>query len=628
MKQRSLPGYARRTLVIVSVLATLVIARAQTPPSEEKAEPEVLEPIVSTATRTPAAPKTIGTAVDYLSAEDLARRQISSLAQALGGAAGAPRFSNGAPGAATAIFMRGANSNQTLFLVDGMRINDPNTDYQVFLGGACVSACDNLEVAHGPQSTLYGGEAVGGVISLRSQRGRGEPTETLAVEAGSFGTVQAAVSGQGERGATAYNFSAQGGHTDNERPNNAFDSATATLRLDRTVSERLEVGGTVRWFYGDYDNPGDRHTNDPDNGERESNLIATSFAEVKVAEAWTSRVVLGGQDRRFVSENPSASGVTQVTLVKNRRGVLDWQNTFTGLERHRIIAGTTAEANRTRNTGFGDINEKQTLLAVFAQDEFALTDEINLTGGVRWDDYDTFGDATTGKIAGAWLVAQQRLKLRASHSTAFRSPSFLDLYGQSAFYVGNPNLRPEKARSWDAGFDYYLPEWNGKLSTTWFETSYRDLITFDFSAFPGTVINVERAKTRGLEVSGQAVVAGGLDVRVAYTYLEAENETLGTRLLRRPRHAANADVWREFGRGFSLGIGVAFVSDREDVDAATFATIDAEDYAVARLYAAWEVNERLTLKARIENLFDEQYEEVNGFPAVGVGAYAGVAWKF
>jgi vitamin B12 transporter len=524
--------------------------------------------------------------------------------------------------------MRGANSNQTLFLVDGMRINDPNTDYQVFLGGACVSACDNLEVAHGPQSTLYGGEAVGGVISLRSQRGVGEPSEQVAIEAGSFGTVQGAVSAQGESGATAYNFSAQGGHTDNERSNNAFDSANVSLRLDRTVNERTAVGGTVRWFYGDYENPGDRHTNDPDNGERESNLIATAFAETKIAHALMSRVMIGGQDRRFVSENPRAAGPTQITLVKNRRAVLDWQNTFTGIERHRIIGGITAEANRTRNTGFGDINKKQTLLAVFAQDEFAVTDVIHVTGGFRWDDYDSFGEATTGKIAAAWLVAQERLKLRASYSTAFRSPSFLDLYGQSAFYVGNPALRPERARSWDAGFDYYLPEWSGKLSATWFETNYRDLITYDFGVFPGTVINVERAKTRGVEFAAQATAPVGLDVRVAYTYLEADNLTLGTRLLRRPRHSANADVWREFGGGFSLGAGVAFVSDRRDVDAATFATIDGEDYTVARVYAAWDVNERLTVKARIENLLDENYEEVNGFPAIGAGAYAGVTWKF
>jgi vitamin B12 transporter len=194
--------------------------------------------------------------------------------------------------------------------------------------------------------------------------------------------------------------------------------------------------------------------------------------------------------------------------------------------------------------------------------------------------------------------------------------------------VGNPKLRPEEAEGWDAGVDYYLPDERGTLSATWFETDYDDLIAFDFSASPGTVINIERAKTRGLELSAQTSWSDSVDVRFAYTYLEADNLTQGVRLLRRPRHSFNADVWRDFGSGVSVGTGIVHVADRRDVDAATFAAIDAEDYTVVRLYAAWEVNDRLTLKARVENLLDENYEEVNGFPAVGVGAYAGVGWKF
>ena len=615
----------RRVVLGIGALAALSLARGQT-------SAEVLEPIIVSATRTPSAPQTLGTAVDFISADELAREQISSFAQALGGAAGAPLFASGAPGAVTSLFLRGANSNQTLFLVDGMRLNDPNADYQVFLGGACVGACDNLEVAHGPQSTLYGGEAVGGVVSLRAQRGHGAPTESAAVEGGSFGTVQGALAAQGERGPWAYNFSTQGGHTDNERPNNSFDSATTSLRLDRTLTDRVAIGGTVRWFYGKYADPGDRYTNDPNNQETESNLLATAFADVKFADAWSAHVMLGGQDRRLVSDNPVPNppydSPAERTLVTNRRAVLDWQNTFTGFERHRITAGFTAEANHTRNTGFGDINRKQSLFAVFAQDEFAPTDRVFLTAGLRNDDYDTFGRATTGRVTAAWLVVPKTLKLRASYGTAFRSPSFLDLYGQSAYYVGNPNLNPERARGWDAGVDYYLPKKRGVVSATWFDTEFRDLITYDFTVFPSTVLNVERARTRGLEVSAQAGIAGVAQGRLSYTYLEARNLTEGTRLLRRPRHAFDASAWHEFGGGVSAGAGVMFAAGRQDVDAATFATIDAEDYTVVRLFAAWQVNARLALKARIENLFNEHYEPVNGYPALGFGAFGGAEWKF
>jgi vitamin B12 transporter len=421
-------------------------------------------------------------------------------------------------------------------------------------------------------------------------------------------------------------LSLQGGRTDNERANNGFDSTNAVLRLDRTISERVKVGGTARWFHGVYGSPGDRYTNDPDNEEREDNVLATGFAELKLSSSWNARVTLGGQDRRFVAESPRAAQATGVTVIKNRRGVFDGQSSFSGLERHRLTAGVTAEANRTRNTGFGAINEKQTLVAVFVQDEFSPRDDVYLTAGVRNDDFDTFGRATTGRGTVAWRVSNRALKLRASYGTAFRSHSFLDLYGQSEFYAGNPNLRPEHARGWDAGADYYLPNRHGTLSITWFEMKFTDLIvsTPNFRS----VENIQRARTHGLEMSAQATLPAALVVRGSYTFLEAENLTANVRLLRRPRHRLGADVWRDFGRGWSAGAGVAFNAQREDVDARTFRTIDAEDFTVVRLYGAWQASERLKFRARVENLLDERYEEVNGYPALGLGAYAGIECTF
>jgi vitamin B12 transporter len=609
-----------------ALAAVLAFALSSRGSAQLPVTPAQLAPFVTTATRTAAEPQSIGSAVDVISAADLARRQVNSLASALGSVAGAPLFASGASGATTSLFLRGANSNQTLFLVDGLRLNDPNTDYAVFLGGSCVSACDSLEIAHGPQSTLYGGEAVGGVISLRAQRGAGVPRGHVSVEAGSFGTVQGALTAQGERGVNAWNLSLQGGHTDNERVNNSFDSTNATLRVDRQLTERVAVGGTLRWFHGIYGDPGDRYTNDPDNESRESNLLATSFAHVTLSPQWNAHVLLGGQDRRFVSENPRPGREPQITVVKNRRGVLDAQTTYPGFERHRVTGGVTAEANHTRNTGFGDINKKQTLLAVFAQDEFSPRDDVFLTAGLRNDDFDTFGRATTGRGTAAWLVANRALKLRASVGTAFRSPSFLDLYGQSAFYAGNPSLRPERARGWDAGIDYYFANKRGTLAATWFETDFTNLIasTANFRS----VENIQRARTRGAEFSAHVTLPAAIELRTSYTYLEAENLTARTRLLRRPRHQFSADLWRDFGHGFNAGAGVAFNGQRADIDARTFRTIDGEDFTVVRVYGAWQVSARLALKARIENLLDERYEEVNGYPALGFAAFGGVEWKF
>jgi vitamin B12 transporter len=591
------------------------------------AAPQKIDDYVVTATRTPIAATAAGSAIDSLSAADLARRQITTLRGALGGVPGAPALASGAAGGSTSLFLRGANSNQTLFLVDGIRSNDPNTDYAVTLGGACVSACDSLEVAHGPQSTLYGGEAVGGVIALRAQRGAGSE-QRVSVEAGSFGTIQGAVSAQAGDERSAYSFSAAGGHTDNDRPNNSFDSATYVLRVDRRLSERVEIGATWRGFNGEYGSPGTRFTNDPDNTERESNQLATVFAVLTHSAALSSRAVLGGQHRRFVSENPRAGGPAQVTVVKNRRAVLDWQSTYAGLAQHRVTGGLTAEKNHTVNSGFGNIDRRQELLAFFVQDEFTPRENVFLTAGLRSDDHDTFGRATTGRATAAWLVADSRLKLRATYGTAFRAPSFLDLYGQSAFYVGNPNLKAEKARGWDAGVDYYFTENRGSVGVTWFDTRLTNLIVFDFASFPSTVRNVERARTRGVEVAAKYAPRAATELRFAYTYLEADNRSQNNRLLRRPRHSGSADVWHDFGRGWSAGAGVAFATQREDVHAATFGRIDAENYTVARLYAAWQATEKLTLKVRAENLLDEAYEEVHGYPQPGAGFFAAVEWKF
>lgn len=609
----------RIVIILAAILATSRLAAQQT-------SPVVLPDFVTTATRTPASLTTTGTVVDSLSAAELARMQLNTFSSALASLPGAPAFASGAPGGVTSLFLRGANSNQTLFLVDGIRANDPNTDYQATLGGLCLGACDNLEVSHGPQSTLYGGEAIGGVVSIRGQRGTGPARSALLIEVGSFGTVQGAASTQAGDEQGGYTFSISGGHTDNERVNNEFDSTTYALRVDRKLSAKVAVGATWRGFIGVYGSPGAAigwGANDPDNEERESNQLATVFAEFTPSPEFSHKAVLGGQDRRYVSFNGTSS-----TIVKNRRAVLDWQGTYVAVEQHKFTGGLTAEANHTRNTGFGSINKRQQLFALFVQDEWTPVEHVYLTAGLRSDDHDTFGRATTGRATAAWLSADSRWKLRASYGTAFRSPSFLDLYGQSSFYVGNPNLKPEKARGWDAGVDYFFADKKGMVSATWFDTRISELITFDFASFPGTVKNVGRARTQGLEVSGKFTLPGAVDVRLAYMHLDADDLTAGTRLLRRPQNSGSLDLWHDFGGGFSAGTGLVFVSERMDVHAATFATIQGEDYAVVRVYGAWQITPRVTIKARVENLLDEKYEQVHGYPQLGLGAFAGVEVKF
>jgi vitamin B12 transporter len=610
----------RRLAALVALLACA--------PAYSQSDPDTsLDPFVVIATRTPADVRTLGTAVDLITAEDLSRQQIDTPVAALGGIPGIPSFANGAIGSDVSFFTRGSDSDQTLFLVDGIRLNDANTDYAVFLGGARLGATDTIEVARGPQSTLYGSEAVGGVISITAQKGSGAPSGDVAVEAGSFDTVSGSVDAQGAQDKWAWSFSASGSHTANDRPNNAFDSGDLVFRLDRDLSSAFSVGATLRGFEGKYGDPGDIFTNDPYAYETESNWIGTVFADFRPAPDWTAHVTVGGQDRRYVSFDEDPGVFTSTTVVQNHRGVVDAQTTFAGLPAQKLTAGVTTEAETTQDDGYGDIDQRQTFFAAFAEDEWNPVPSTFLTGGLRYDDFDTFGSSLTGRVTAAWLTPDRSIKIRASYGTGFNSPSFLELYGVATGYVGNPDLKPERTRGGDAGIDFYLPKGAGTLSATWFRNDYSNLIDYNFNVYPGTTYNVGRARTDGIELEAKLKMAWGFELHASYTYLEANDLTDGIRLLRRPRNSGSADLWKDFGRGWSAGAGVVVVADRQDVDAESFETVDDPNYTVARIYGAWQATPRLALKARVENALNEKYEPVNGYPALGIGAFGEVEWK-
>ncbi|MDF3059827.1 MAG: btuB 1 [Rariglobus sp.] len=634
MKTPSRARITGRFLVACALAAPLVSLRADV----SAGDPMVLDPVVVSATRTPVPINQIGSAVTVITPEDVARRQATSLSAALNGAAGTP-IQTGATGGFTSLFIRGAASTQSLFLIDGIRASDSNALYGNFVGGAAPMSTDRIEVVRGPQSTIYGADAIGGVVTIGMQRGSGTPSEAVFAEAGSFNTFRSTLSAQGETGANAYNASVTGLTTQNDRENNDFESITAAARVDHRINDAVIVGGTVRAVRGVYGSPGANvgfGANDPDNEERETNALATVFAEFTPSNDWSGRVTFGGQNRELVSEDPSAPSKARTTT---HRGVLDAQASYSGVDTHRITFGGTGEWQHFNNDGFGSPSAHTLDGAVFVQDEWTPVDRLFFTAGVRHDQLDSFGGHTTGRATAAWQAVPERLKLRGSYGTGFRAPSFLELYGFApdpffGDYIGNPDLDPEEARGWDLGLDYSLPNQRGTISVTYFRNDYKNLIN-GFVFVPGapaffTSENVGKALSKGVEFSAELWLTRTLLASGTYTYTDALDRSADQRLLRRPRHAATIDIWNDFGGGFSAGAGATFAADSEDIDSASpfGARTEGEDYVVARIYAAWAVNDRLTLKARVENLFDEDYAAVNGFPSLGIGAFAGAEWRF
>lgn len=611
-------------LLGASLILGIVTARAQEPEATTAPViPDLPETVILVSpTKFPLGPEDVGSAITVITGTEIEVRQIRSFQDAIKLSPGVVIAPTGQPGAVSSVFLRGTNSNQTQFVVDGIRVNDSNIASNLFLGGEMAHHVGQIEVLRGPQSALYGGEAIGGVISLISPRGTGDPSAQFDVLAGSFGTFGSQLSGQGADGRVAYSFSTGYETTQNDRVNNDFDQLYYATRWDFAITDQTAIGLTVRGSDRTFGSPGSIYENDLDNIDRESFLLLTSYLDHQVTETWNSHLIAGYLYQDYDSNFPPFE-----TNIENEKLALDWRNTLSWQGGHTTLLGIGYENTSVSNNGFGAIDESDSLFALYAQQMLQVTKALSLTGGGRWEQYDSFGEAITWRGAAAYNIEQTGTTFRASAGTGFRAPSFFELYAQNAFFIGNPDLDPEESFGWDAGVEQKVADL-GSVAVTYFQNDLSDLIVSDFSIFPSSVINLEDASTSGVEVEWRGDLADRVFYQLAYTYLEADNETQNIRLLRRPSHTFGFDLHTRVTDRLTLGVGGYLIQDRLDVDAFTFATIVGDDYFLGRIYGNLNLMENVDVHLRVENAFDEEYDEVNGYPGRGLGVFGGVKVRF
>jgi len=611
---RALSARSNRAVLLLLLLPPALTAQTR--------DTTRLEDLVVTATRLPTPLHAIGSSTDLFLPAELRRRQISSLREALQLAPGGVILANGGPGAVSSLFLRGVSSSQTLLLVDGIRINDANTSAGSFLGGADLTGLGRLEIVRGPQSTLYGGAAIGGVVSLDAAPGTGPARGNAELEGGSFESWRGRAWAAGGSGRIGLAVALTANGTENQRRPNDWDQRTQLIRADYRVSSRLAAGATFRGLQHSYTSPGDLRTSNttPAGTTTFENHLATVWLEATPLPRWRSRLTAGAQEQ-FTKGTGRFNGGEEFSFVlDNSRRVLDWQNTVLAGPRATLVAGLNREWSTATSDGAA-LDER--LFGAYAEALLAPLSEVALTAGLRSDNYNTFDDAVTWRVTGAWRPRGAGTRLRASYGTGFMPPSLAARFG-SVFQEPNPDIRPERSRGWDAGVDQEIAAGRATLGLTWFHNSLTDLIGFEGATFPalGRNVNIDRARTRGIEASAR-VRTGGLDARLAWTRLSAvslsapDPET--DRLIRRPRHTLSGDAGVTLGARATLGAGVLVVADRVDDDFNSFPSVrlDPGDYAIARLYGAVGLGRGLSLRARIENLFDERYEPVYGFPGLG-----------
>ncbi|HWB59232.1 MAG TPA: TonB-dependent receptor [Chthoniobacteraceae bacterium] len=599
-----------------------------------------LPEVVVTPTRNPPPETKLGSDFSLIDSAEITRTQSVNLEQAVDLTPGIFATQAGAFGGVPTYSIRGNRASDTLILLDGVPLNtEMFQSAQTFLTYAGTGDLDSIEIVRGPQSTLYGSEGIGGVVSMETKKGSGAPSADFLGEAGTFGSFREAVGAQGQIDKLSYSLYYERFNTENQRPNNALAVNRYSVRLDYQVADNLSLTLVFSGIDGHYEEPGsdrwmDYSSNDPSSHSIGQGNLLSAAVNWKVTDYWTQKLIFGTYFERyaFIDLPYAANFFTPTHYISDAVNYsVDWQNTFQIAHNNRLTAGMDFNELTGHDNTFN--NQYLSDWAGYVQDEWEPVTHLNLTAGARYDGYELAGGAFTYRLTAAYLFPSDT-KIRASYGTAFKAPSFLQLFSTSSFATGNSHLKPEKSRGWDAGVDQYLFNRHVTLGATFFQDRVRDLINFEqTSLVTGFYENEDSARNEGVELSADLNLCDNRwKTRLSYTWMDSTATDQGITQTRDelPRNDLSLDSSYLFCDKLTVGCGVSFVGGRVDTDYSTFPSsqVKLQDYWTARVYTRYDINDHFSIFARIENVTNTQYQDALGYPGLPIGFYAGAQIKF
>lgn len=530
-------------------------------------------------------------------------------------------------GQLTSIFTRGTNSNHTLVLVDGVEVSDPSA-----FGGAfnfahlTANNVARVEMIRGPQSAVWGSDAIGGVVNIITKRGRGPLRAFIEGEAGSYGTYRGAVGFSGGEEAIDYSLSASWFNTEGisaadtdfagNGERDGYRSGSVASRVGLHFTEDFDTNLVVRYLNTQSDTDGGLGVA----GDQIGREVDEEHWYLKVEpvlrlfdDQWEQRLSVTYTD---ISREDPLGFTPSFDGTRTRVG---WHHTVTAVEQHTFSFGV--ESDRETYTDTGTHQQRAHLTSGYLQDHIAVVPEtvfITLSG--RVDHHDEFGSEWTWRVAPAWHLHETHTVLRGSYGTGFRAPSLPELY--SAF--GSPTLEPEESKGWDVGIDQSFFGEKLVVGATYFHNDIDQLV----AGFP--LANIGDATTQGVELSAVILPAENWSIRGSYTYLDTDDGA-GGKLLRRADQQFSVDVsWDVVPEQVNLTLAAAYIGERADTDFSVFPgrPVTLDPYTLVTLAGRWRVDDNLEVFGRVENLLDDDYQEIYGAGEVGIGAYAGVRYTF
>ncbi len=624
--------YPFRTALVwataLPLLASASALRAQsTDPQTDLKDPAFTDEIVVTANRLPSPAETVGSSVTVIDGEEIERRHETSVLDLLRTVPGLEVARTGGPGSVASVFIRGANSNHTLVLIDGVRVL--NTSGGFDFSGLEADNVERIEVLRGPQSTLYGSEAIGGVVSITTRRGRPGFHANLDVRGGSLDTREGRLVLDGGSERFDYSVSIADSRTDGvsaaselrgNAENDPYSDQTASGRfsLRLPASGRLDL--VARHAETDASLDGFTFGVGPTDDLNFTQKRRLSVASLQLFQPVASRMNLRVNASASKDESRLRDPDTDFNNAdfESRVEEVSAQSDFKLTPSDTLVVGVAKE-RRQGETVSAAYDESLDVDSAWSENDWSWRERLYVTAGARHDRYSRSGEETTYRVTGTYLVSSW--KLLGSVGTGFRGPSFDELFFP---FAGNPDLVPESSRGWDAGVERSFLGGTVTAGVTWFEHRFRDLIAFDLTTF--RFGNVRRAESRGAEASLRVRPRkefGISEITAAYTYNDTEDLDTGLQLARRPKNRLSLTGTFEPVERFQGSASLVAVRDRIDSDGTKM-----DDYERLDLSFECRVRPWLAPYLQLENVLDDEYEEVNGYTAPGFVGFLGVRFRY
>ena len=637
----------------IAVCAISVSAYAQTVGSGQPAAS--LEDVVVVANRTEEPLSRVGNSVTVITAADIKASQALVVSDLLAQMPGLSVARNGGVGQTTSVFIRGAESAQTLVLIDGVAINEPVAPSAGFdFGNLLTGDIARIEILRGAQSTLYGSQAIGGVVSITTADAEGPFGGGFTAESGSRDTGYVAGNLGGKSDALSWRLAGNYLRTDGI---SAFDKAfggqeldgskargfSGRLRYEFTPAVELDLRGYYTHVRTDFDGftPAFTFGDTSQYGEMTQYVEYAGLNFKALGGVLTNRVALQMTDTDRKSFDPTLDPVTETFYGVGRNKRAEYQGTWKpaaglqavfGLQRERTTIETDTPAY---DFVPAPLNSRATIDSTYLQLQDEVVHGLTLTGGVRYDKHDVFGGHTTGQGALAWVLNDGTTILRASIGQGFKAPSLYQLFSP----YGNLDLRPEEATSWDAGIEQRALGGHFVASATYFNRDSRNEIDFFLCTTPtplcliepfGYYANIARTSAHGVELQATYEPVTDLNLAANYTYTDTEDRspgatTFGKELPRRPKSSGNASLTYVWPGNLSTAIALRYGGASFD-DASK--SRELAGYTLLDLRVSYPLSTHLEAYGRLENATNKQYETAYQYGSLGRGGFVGVRATF